>query len=113
MTTNQYNTLIRTQRPQNLFAMGYEQLTVTGASPQALTVPSGAVYAEIKVESATTTGYIMYFLNLGTTILPTTSTGIPLSYGDYFDLNNGDLLAGFRVIAVSGSHKLNIQYFKY
>lgn len=98
-----------------LVACGYQQLTVTGISAQSLTIPVGATYCDIRVESATTTGIIMYYTlcaSLPTPIPPTTTTGMPLVYLDQFDLINSDSLINFRVIAVSSTHKLNIQYFK-
>jgi hypothetical protein len=91
---------------------GYQQLTVTGATAQALTIPEGAVFAKIRVMSATTTGVIMYYSEYGDVTAPTTTTGMPLVYLDYFELDGGDSLVGFRVIAVNGSHTLNITYFK-
>src|SRR5690606_29093109 len=66
--------------------IGYQQLTVTGANAQSLTVPEGARYMEIRVESATTTGIIMWYLLLGNTTLPTTASGMPLVYLDLFDV---------------------------
>jgi hypothetical protein len=96
----------------NLMAFGYQKLTVTGASAQALTVPTGALYAEIRVESATTSGIIMRYLMLNSTTPPTTTDGMGLSNLDFFDIPTGDNVANFRVIAVSGSHTLHIQYYK-
>lgn len=105
--------IIRTQRPQNVVACGYQKLTVTGASAQAFTVPSASVsYAEVRVESATTDAYVVRYLNLGATTLPTTTDGLPLSNGDVFDLTGADAVNNFRVIAVSGSHTLHIQFYK-
>jgi hypothetical protein len=43
---------------------------------------------------------------------PTTTDGMALSYLDLFDITNGDNVANFKVIAVSGSHTLHIQYYK-
>jgi len=97
---------------KGLVACGYQKLTVTGANAQSLTVPTGTLYAEIRVESATTTGIIMRYLLLGATTPPTTTDGMALTYMDLFDVNTGDNVANFRVIAVSGSHTLHIQYYK-
>lgn len=94
----------------NLVAFGYQKLTVTGAVAQSLTVPTGALYAEIRVESATTTGILMRYLMTGAA--PTATDGMGLSYLDFFDITNGDNVANFKVIAVSGSHTLHIQYYK-
>lgn len=115
MTPEETKQLLRTQRPDSLATCGYQNLTVTGASIQQLTVPAGTKYAEIKVESATTTGYIMRYVtykNATPATLPTTTDGMPLTYGDFFDLNNSDAVSEFRVIAISGSHQLHIQYYK-
>jgi len=95
-----------------LFAFGYQKLTVTGGTAQSLTVPTGSLYAKIRVESATTTGIIMRYLMLGTSTPPTTTDGMALVYLDLLDITNGDDVANFRVIAVSGSHTLHIQYYK-
>ena len=100
------------KQKKELIAVGYQKLTVTGVTAQSLTVPTSAVYAEIRVESATTTGVIMRYLMLGATTPPTTTDGMALSYLDLFDITNGDNVRNFRVIAVSGSHTLHIQYYK-
>ena len=97
---------------KSLKACGYEKLSVTGAVAQSLTVPTEASYAEIRVESTTTTGIIMRYLMLGNTTLPTTTDGMALTYLDLFDIINGDNIANFRVIAVSGTHTLHVQYYK-
>lgn len=112
MNTTQFNAIIRTNMPDNVVACGYQKLTVTGANAQSLTVPSGSKYAELSVESATTTGFIIRFLNLGAATLPTTTDGMPLAHGTVFDLSTSDSINNFRVIAISGSHTLHIQYFK-
>jgi hypothetical protein len=95
----------------NLVAFGYQKLTVTGGTAQSLTVPTGAIYAELRVESATTSGIIMRYLMIAGTA-PTTTDGMALSHLDLFDITNGDNVANFKVIAVSGSHQLHIQYYK-
>lgn len=97
---------------KDLTAVGYQQLTVTGGSPQSLTVPTDASYCEIRVVSATTSGVIMYYNLLNGVTAPTTSSGMPLTYLDLFDIKGNVNLNAFRVIAVSGTHTLNIQYFK-
>lgn len=94
-----------------LVAFGYQKLTVTGGTAQSLTVPTGATYAEISVESAATSGIIMRYLMIAGAA-PTTTDGMPLTYLTLFDITNGDNVANFKVIAVSGSHTLHIQYYK-
>ena len=93
-------------------ACGYQQLTVTGANAQSLTIPTGATYCEIRAISTTVDAVVMYYTLLGATTPPTTTTGMPLMHLDMFDVTGGDNLANFRVIAVSDSHTLNIQYYK-
>lgn len=113
LTNDQFNGLLKAiNNPNNLIANGYQQLTVTGASAQSLTVPANTSYCEIRVVSATTTGIIMYYTLLGTTTPPTTTAGMPLTYLDLFDIRGGDNVTNFRVIAVSGSHTINVQYYK-
>ena len=104
--------LLRVLAGKTRVGVGYQQLTVTGASAQSLTVPATANYAEITVESATTSGYVVRYLKQGSTTLPTTTVGVPLANGTVFDIDSGTLLADFRVIAITGSHTLNIEYFK-
>lgn len=91
-------------------AFAHQKLSVTGATPQALTVPDGALYADIAVESADT-GVVIRYLNYPN-CTPTTSIGMPLSNGDKFNIVTGDDLVNFRCIAVSGTQTLTIQYYK-
>lgn len=104
--------LIRAIRDKKeLIAIGYEKLSVTGASAQSLlSIPTDAVYMEIRVESATTTGVIMRYLLTGAS--PTTTDGMALTYLDLFDVTNGDNVRNFKVIAVSGTHTIHVQYYK-
>lgn len=102
--------ILRQQR-YNLTAIGYQQLTV-GAEAVALTVPEGATYALIEVESDLTTPAIRY-LELGAATLPTASTGIRRSNLDGVDVTGRPNLENFRAIQVAGgTHKLNIVYYK-
>ncbi len=109
---NSLQQIIRTNQPVNVAACGYQKLTVTGASAQALTVPDGTRYAFLAVESVTTTGTIMRYLNLGATTLPTTTDGLPLEHGTKFDLSTSDDINNFRVIATSLTHTLHVEYYK-
>ena len=98
---------------KSLKACGYEKLVIDGASAQALTVPTEASYAEIRLESDVTTQVAARYLMLGTTTLPTSSVGMALNNLDFFDINNGTNLVNFRIIqAVAGTHVLHIQYYK-
>lgn len=103
---------LRIQRKQ-LIPSGYEQITVTGATPSSLdltTVGKGkdAVYAEISVESAVAAPCARYKL-FGTV---TTTDGLQLSNLDFFTLTGINCLSAFKALAVSGTTKLNIQYYK-
>jgi len=99
------------QARYNVIAIGYQQLTVAGTAV-ALTVPDGATYAMIEVESDLTTPAIRY-LELGNTTLPTASTGIRRSNLDGMDITGRPNLENFRAIQIgAGTHKLNIQYYK-
>jgi hypothetical protein len=94
-------------------AIGYEKLSVTGVSAQSLaSIPADANYMEIRVESATTTGVIMRYNLLGNSNLPTTTDGMGLTYLDLFDVSGRNNIINFRVIAVSSTHTIHIQYFK-
>lgn len=102
--------LLRQQR-YNLTAIGYQQLVV-GGTAVALTVPAGATYALIEVESDLTTPAIRY-LELGDLTLPTASTGIRRSNLDGVDIEGRPNLENFRAIQISaGTHKLNVVYYR-
>ncbi len=102
--------LLRHQK-YNVTAIGYQQLTV-GAEAVNLTIPDGATYAMIEVESDLTTPAIRY-LELGDTTLPTASTGIRRSNLDGMDITGRPNLENFRAIQVgAGTHKLNVVYYK-
>lgn len=92
---------------KNLRAFAKEVLTVTGAV-DAPTIPAGALYAFISVETAVA-GVAAHYWCTGDT--PTTTEGICLRDGTTFDLY-GDDLQNFKVTAVSGSSTLHIQYSK-
>jgi hypothetical protein len=96
----------------NLIAIDFQQLTFT-SDAVGLTVPEGATYAEIRLESTATTIAARYLL-LGNNKLPISlTTGIPLSNLDLFDVSGSENLLNFRIIQeVSGTHKLNIQYYR-
>ncbi len=91
-------------------ALGYQQLSV-GASAVNLTLPDGAVYALISLESDAT-GVAIRFLELGDKTLPTTTTGIGRSNLDAWDVTDTANMINFRAIqAQAGTHTLNIQYY--
>ncbi len=95
----------------NLLAFAYQKLTVTG-TVASLTVPTGATYAMISVESSITTPAIRY-LEIGDKVPPTTTDGIVRSHLDAFDVTGFSNLQNFRAIQVgAGTHTLHIQYYK-
>lgn len=96
---------------QNLIAIGYQKLAVTGTVAN-LTVPSDARYALIVVESDAT-GTAIRYLETATQPLVTSSNGIPRGNLDAFDVQGYQNLTNFRVIQTqSGIHNLNVQYYK-
>lgn len=108
-----YESLILKAALNGFKAFGFQQLTLSG-SAQNLTIPTGAKYALIVVESSLTTIAGRY-LEFGGTVTPVvaTSVGIPIKDGTVFDVTDAQNLAGFQVIQeAAGTHKLNIQYYK-
>lgn len=92
----------------NLVACGYQKLTVAGTAVS-LTIPTGARYALVVVQSSIATPAIRY-LEYGT---PTATDGIPRSDLDAFDIQGAQNLANFKAIQVgAGTHTLHIQYYK-
>ena len=94
-------------------AFGFEQLTV-GNTVVNLTIPTGAKYALIVVESTISTNCIRYLEFGGANkVVNNTTIGIPVSNGSVFDITDAQNLSGFQAIQVgAGTHKLNIQYYK-
>lgn len=114
-TTERFNTIVRSLNP-NIVGVGYQKLSVTDAAAVSLTAPEGTKYCEIMVESATTTGFVVNYLNsmsAGSVVLPTATDGIPVSHGTLFDIQNSDGVTNFRAICRAGlSATLHIQYYK-
>lgn len=112
---NKYYTseLVRLNK-KNLIAIGYEQLVVNGATAQSLqSIPDEATYMEISLESDITATVPVRYLMLGDVTAPTTTTGLPLRDGTFFDVNGRPNIINFRVIeSTNGTHTLNIQYYK-
>lgn len=97
----------------NLIPSGYEQITVTGATPQGLDLTTsgkglGATYAEISVESAVAAPCARYKM-YGTV---STTDGMQLSNLDFMTITNSSDLTAIRFIATSGTTKLNVTYKK-
>jgi hypothetical protein len=96
---------------RNLVAIGYEKITITTPA-SSFTVPADAKYALCVLES-TATGIAVRYLELGGLTLPTTTTGLPRSNGDSFDIQGAQNLTNFRAIqAQAGTHVLNVVYYK-
>lgn len=95
----------------NLLAFAYQKLTVSG-SVVALTVPDGATYALVTVESSLSTPAIRY-LELGNVTPPTSTDGMVRTTLDTFDITGAPNLINFRAIQVAaGTHTLHVQYYK-
>jgi hypothetical protein len=89
-------------------AFANQTLTVTG-TVASLTVPDGAKYALVSVESTAIGIAIRYWLD-GTA--PTGTEGIGREDGTGFDIVSTANLKQFKVIqAQAGTHKLQVQYF--
>lgn len=112
MNTQNRNTLYRLLSEKDSVAIGYQKLSITGTA-QALTIPDGATYAELRLESDVTASVPVRYLMLGNDTLPTSTDGLALNNLDFFDINNGTNLVNFRIIqTTSGTHALHIQYYK-
>ena len=91
-------------------AFSYQKLSV-GSTAVSLTVPEGAKYADISLESSNTTTVAVRFLITGGT--PTSTDGKPLVHTTEFDILGVQNLKKFKAIeTASGTHTLHIQYWK-
>lgn len=99
---------------KNLIAIGYEKLVISGGTAQSLaSIPTEARYAEITLESSITASVPVRYLLLGGASLPTTTDGLPLRDGTFFDITGYQNIVNFRAIeATAGTHTLHIQYYK-
>ena len=79
-------------------------LSVTSSPAVVLTMPSSAFTAEIYVRTAS-----VVFTRDGST--PTATKGVQADATDIIVLNSRSELAGFRVIAVSTTATLDVEYF--
>lgn len=97
----------------NLTPCGYEKLDVSTAGVKSMTIPDGAKYAEIRVNSDITSQSPLRYLLLADVIPPTATDGLDLNNLDFFDLTGANILKNFRVIqTIAGTHVLHIQYYK-
>ncbi len=100
-------------KKRQLIPISYEKLIID-SSIKSLTVPEDAKYAEIKVESNTTSGANpIRYLCLGNNTIPSITNGISLNNLDFFDILGHLSLNRFRVTqTMEGIHTLHIQYYK-
>ncbi len=98
----------------NLIACGYEKLIVSGATAQKLiSIPNDARYMELSLESSITATVPVRYLMLGTPNPPTTTNGLPLRDGTFFDITGRPNMENFRAIeATAGTNVIHIQYYK-
>ncbi len=82
---------------------GSAQYAVAITSLQTLTVPAGAVIAEICVETATAR-----YTTTGT--VPTSTVGIPITAGGCFQLSGLVALQAFKIIGSGAT--MDVEYFK-
>jgi hypothetical protein len=102
-----YTRMLVDKSNKYLKAFSYEKITVTGAY-EVLTVPAGATYCDIRVESASA-GVVMRYRFDG---VPTINDGVPLSNLDFIDITGADNMATFKVISTAGSHTIHVTYWK-
>ena len=81
---------------------GSGQYAVSIASATTLTIPTGAIIAEICVETAAAR-----YTTTGTT--PTSSTGIPVALGTCFQLAGLATLQAFKIIGSGAT--MDVEYF--
>lgn len=94
-------------------AFSYESIIIDG-SVKILTIPVGAKYALITVESSVTTGVVARYLEFGgSNIVVTTTLGLALRDGSVLDITDAQNLAGFQITqAQAGTHVIKVQYYK-
>lgn len=95
---------------KELNCIGYEKLTVTGGTAQTLTIPTNAVYCICRLEHATAAAGSLVRYRTDNTA-PTTTVGTPLGHFDIFDIKGRLNLGQFKIIAVSGTQDLHIEYY--
>jgi len=93
----------------NLIAFSYQKLTVAGTAV-ALTVPDGAKYADITLESTVTASVPVRYLISAT---PTATDGKALNHLTVFDVTGKPNLDKIKFIQTgAGTHTLHIEYYK-
>lgn len=94
-------------------AFSYQQLSIDGTVKN-LTIPTGAIYALISVESTITSGVAARYLEFGGGVTQVSAgSGMPLYDGTVFEITDFANLNGFQVTReAAGTTTLNIQYYK-
>ena len=92
-------------------AFSYESITVDG-SVKNLTIPTGAKYALMTIESSVVTGVVARYLETKQTTVSTTA-GLALRDADRFDITDAQNLSQFQITqAQAGTHVLKVCYYK-
>ncbi len=92
-------------------AFSYESITVDG-TVKTLTIPSGAKYALVTVESSVTSGIVARYLETKASTV-TTTLGLALRDGSVIDITDAQNLVGFQITqAQAGTHVIKVQYYK-
>lgn len=113
MHIRQLRSISRSLLPNDYVSCGYQKLDFSTAGAKAATVPTGAVYMEVRIESSVTTGIVGRYLNLGAGTAPTATDGMGVSHLDFFDFAGSDMVNNFRIIQTgAGTHIAHIQFFK-
>ena len=109
-TTEQYLRQILSKSFNSYKSFRYEAITVTGTL-STLTVPDGAIYADMRLES-TAIGNAARFLQ-NKSVEVTSTVGMPLSAGSILEVKDFANLNGFQIIKdQAGTTVLHVQYYK-
>lgn len=100
-----------THEPISYTNGGYEQLTITAATPVSLTVPAFAVAAAITYEDSANTSNVVARFGFNNT--PSATNGNPVTNLMYMELYGLTAMTSFSIIAFTAlSGKLNVQYYR-
>jgi len=93
----------------NLIAFGYEKVSVTGTAI-GLTVPTGAKYADITLESTITASVPVRYL---ISSVPTATDGKAIIHLTTFDIAGKPNLDKIKFIqTTAGTHTLHVEYYR-
>mgnify|MGYP003333299897 FL=1 len=92
-------------------AFSYEKIKLSNGGISYLTIPDGAKYAELIIESDGS-GDVARYLNTFQSTIDLTH-GIPLSNGSTFDISMTENLTNFQIVGITGDLTyLHVQYYK-